>query len=743
MIGSFLGDQLSAPVNFDQHGWNNALVKHEKLHDSIFQKLSSRTQNILLRFDHLLGREGSEFSFRFFRSMMSSFRDLMQRFISLTECEVACFKNFDTLLNLLLGNLGGDRKYLDVAQKMKPLLAKSEFRDVQEDIKKMRLTEQAFCSPLSIEKVIKHLDIYLKKIKDFLSHVFEKFNVPNKLSDDQVRCAILLKKNYSDLVDKTSFTSDFSCNKNAQSWLNHMVRNYCTILEKFENCKQCITAINQLTSNNGTIKLCGEAVHFKKSYANLYEGISNALGENTQCKLLANVTYFEDKLPQSIFVLDCLLESNDAQKVKVIWETLRFFKDFSEKTDVTFNGFLGVNLDVIRTKVAVKKAILRQCTRLVNLCKQDKFLYTIIGKLVVIHNLFEQHNDQLGCESRGAYNILPNIWQYFSDDCNADLPFYDYYNIDIEFIVGTPCTRFLIDHYLEKYDEAYADSLRVARAVSCTSAQKNSNKSEKQMDVQKQQEQKQEKPEQRQQTKSSRGRGNKRNRRNSRQKEHVQEEVLINPKKSEKPLEELVKKPYGNVQIKKDNEQIDKNIRVQLAKSILQSLLTPDRVEFENDICCVIRQLYQDDLQHKNSFMNVVLYKFDGQPCCINDCISLIPKHLKYDKFHQISPLVKNYLKYGYMLDDTMLNTPGIHQQFCHQLSLKNSHWALIIEARIIHNSYYDCSSALNDREQNICGHHHGAYVFIFDKESNECIHACFHQTQESKACNAYREYTA
>ncbi len=169
-------------------------------------------------------------------------------------------------------------------------------------------------------------------------------------------------------------------------------------------------------------------------------------------------------------------------------------------------------------------------------------------------------------------------------------------------------------------------------------------------------------------------------------------------------------------------------------KQALYQLFNADQLVLEDKNHVVIKQTlnpYEQAYKTHNidDFMTVVIYKTTAQTT-LNP---IIFRNYKSDKFHTISPLLKNYLCYGIIIDNkTFLHQyPNIPSFYLNS----DTHYALVLHASVIignkHIAYHfqrNPDKLANLRTENWSGLHHGAYIFIFDKQTNECIHACFHE---------------
>lgn len=108
---------------------------------------------------------------------------------------------------------------------------------------------------------------------------------------------------------------------------------------------------------------------------------------------------------------------------------------------------------------------------------------------------------------------------------------------------------------------------------------------------------------------------------------------------------------------------------------------------------------------------------------------------IKADRYHDIPSAIQNNLNCAYKLTQNSLNNPGIHHQFYSRLHLAENEFALVLEARIINNPYFPSSKVLDVKDMLIKGHHHGAYVFIYNQDGH-CKHAMFHETIASAQAN-------
>lgn len=108
---------------------------------------------------------------------------------------------------------------------------------------------------------------------------------------------------------------------------------------------------------------------------------------------------------------------------------------------------------------------------------------------------------------------------------------------------------------------------------------------------------------------------------------------------------------------------------------------------------------------------------------------------IKADRYHDIPSAIQDNLNCAYKLTQNSLNNPGIHHQFCSRLHLAENEFALVLEARIINNPYFPSSKVLDVKDMLIKGHHHGAYVFIYNQDGH-CKHAMFHESIASAQAN-------
>ncbi|MBY0353707.1 hypothetical protein K2W90_05065 [Candidatus Babeliales bacterium] len=174
--------------------------------------------------------------------------------------------------------------------------------------------------------------------------------------------------------------------------------------------------------------------------------------------------------------------------------------------------------------------------------------------------------------------------------------------------------------------------------------------------------------------------------------------------------------------------RISKRMQWQDARALLYSFANYDSIVHKDSQHVVIRQ----QLASGPSMM-VVLYLSNRDLSAMRGR-DISVKNPKNDKFHKLSPFIKDYLQYG-----VVPGIEGIHTQFASQLDFDRleNRSVIVLEAKIVHNASYDYHQALRDKDKDFPGSHRGAYVFMFDRESGECKHACFHETLSSQQINS------
>lgn len=120
----------------------------------------------------------------------------------------------------------------------------------------------------------------------------------------------------------------------------------------------------------------------------------------------------------------------------------------------------------------------------------------------------------------------------------------------------------------------------------------------------------------------------------------------------------------------------------------------------------------------------------DSIKCTCNGCGG----RKKSDRFHIIPPIVEQFFPYAYQLTKKNINNSNFSHKLEPKLTLISNEFALVIEARIINKHRFkdkliDHQKILGWRDKEKPGHHHGAYVFIYKKDTNHCAHAMFHKT--------------
>ncbi len=196
-------------------------------------------------------------------------------------------------------------------------------------------------------------------------------------------------------------------------------------------------------------------------------------------------------------------------------------------------------------------------------------------------------------------------------------------------------------------------------------------------------------------------------------------------------------------------EKFDENNQeITSAINNLYNYFNFDEIVSEDDNYAIIKQTL-DPCAFKNDSVTVVIYRAKTSPTqSLYDTSSITQKingpSYKQDKFHKISTHIKRFLSFGYFVcGKTIATTAGVHHNFEHQLYLIKDQYALIIPATLIPNNKFIGYKLANNQPliqlyQNTPEkwRHLGAYVFIVDPSTDICIHACFHETQQSRLAN-------
>ncbi|MBX9830400.1 hypothetical protein K2X40_00440 [Candidatus Babeliales bacterium] len=189
--------------------------------------------------------------------------------------------------------------------------------------------------------------------------------------------------------------------------------------------------------------------------------------------------------------------------------------------------------------------------------------------------------------------------------------------------------------------------------------------------------------------------------------------------------------PTGISRQSSPSGRISRRMRWQDARALLSSFANYDNIVYKDSQHVVIRQqIIGQDGRCQN--MMVVLY-LNNRALSVMRGRDISVKNQKADKFHKLSPFVKDYIQYG-----VVPGIEGIHTEFARQLDFERleNRSVLVLEAKIVHSASYDHTQALRDKDRDFPGSHRGAYVFMFDRETLECKHACFHETLSSQQVN-------
>lgn len=115
--------------------------------------------------------------------------------------------------------------------------------------------------------------------------------------------------------------------------------------------------------------------------------------------------------------------------------------------------------------------------------------------------------------------------------------------------------------------------------------------------------------------------------------------------------------------------------------------------------------------------------------CVCNSCGG----RKKNDRFHTIPPIIEQFLPHAIQLTKNTIKNFSFHNNLEPKIALIRDEFALVLEARIINknnfrNDKVDHNKILRWRNKKKRGHHHGAYVFIYKKDTKHCTHAMFHK---------------
>jgi hypothetical protein len=153
-----------------------------------------------------------------------------------------------------------------------------------------------------------------------------------------------------------------------------------------------------------------------------------------------------------------------------------------------------------------------------------------------------------------------------------------------------------------------------------------------------------------------------------------------------------------------------------------------DRVAEDSTQHCIIRQL-----NNKTFWNGCTLVVYKNEPKQIPSLrFDQLTKRNNCDTFHSFSQLVNNLLPYGKVVSN---QTDMTSYHFAYPIKLTASQKAIILHGKIINDKYYhgdpetDCSKVER-------GIHNGAFVFIYDENTCQCFHRCFHETIESHTAN-------
>jgi hypothetical protein len=178
----------------------------------------------------------------------------------------------------------------------------------------------------------------------------------------------------------------------------------------------------------------------------------------------------------------------------------------------------------------------------------------------------------------------------------------------------------------------------------------------------------------------------------------------------------------------------------QFANRIRSLLVSSDTVLHRSSDYIAVRQ-HQSEIT--NEAMTLIIYNNNDHSVATLPDVKLSveceQKRTKdrqddaWDRFHSFSKVVDRYLPYGHFIDSSNQNAqPNINLMAHINLNqLDKDHYAYVIPGKIM-GKYYDHTRALADRNTNNVSGFSGAFVYIFDKTTNECVHRCFHEYSRS-----------
>jgi hypothetical protein len=140
--------------------------------------------------------------------------------------------------------------------------------------------------------------------------------------------------------------------------------------------------------------------------------------------------------------------------------------------------------------------------------------------------------------------------------------------------------------------------------------------------------------------------------------------------------------------------------------------------------------LYPDNKAHNQIIMSsAVKLSFE----CNQKKIQANQENGAWDKFHDFSKTIDQYLTTSYVIDNKNQNSDD-NKSLMADINLNqlaNNYYARIIPGKIM-SKFYDHTRAIDDRTVYRLGTFSGAFVYIFDKTTGECIHRCFHESNSS-----------
>jgi hypothetical protein len=178
----------------------------------------------------------------------------------------------------------------------------------------------------------------------------------------------------------------------------------------------------------------------------------------------------------------------------------------------------------------------------------------------------------------------------------------------------------------------------------------------------------------------------------------------------------------------------------QFANKIRSLLVSSDTVLHRSDDYIAIRQHRSETT---NEAMTLIIYNDNDQSLETLPNVKLSVEYQQkiikphqddaWDRFHSFSKVVDRYLPYGHFIDSSNQNAQP-NNALMSTINLKpldNNHYAYVIPGKIM-GKYYDHTRALADRDIDNVSGFSGAFAYIFDKTTNECVHRCFHEYSRS-----------